>query len=375
MIIMRLKLDGVYAFNNFNVNFSYPQKLTRTLIPNEFIKGFDNFRYKKVNIFLGSNACGKTTLIKSIWNILCFLTFGEKAYIERIVEVDGENIEMDFVDKDILYRVKIKQTTIDTNKKVLMAIANIPLKEKDSYEKCLKYLDSSEFIYQDYLSVIKEYNFRESWCALLPATEKGFDDVKLIDKFASEDERGDYLFILNSILKSLDNSINEVTYSNDAENAIVIEHDNVGKIIVQNGNKLSSVPYLSSGTKYGINIANMIFFAKNDRNKIYLIDEQFSYINSDLEKAILSTLVSLLKDGTQLFYTTHNEEILELGFPFHAFYFMNKKQIENRKVIEISCASEAENRNNVSPKSIIDNDVFSIAPDLNRIFNIEVVNE
>ena len=258
MIIMRLKLDGVYAFNNFNVNFSYPQKLTRTLIPNEFIKGFDNFRYKKVNIFLGSNACGKTTLIKSIWNILCFLTFGEKAYIERIVEVDGENIEMDFVDKDILYRVKIKQTTIDTNKKVLMAIANIPLKEKDSYEKCLKYLDSSEFIYQDYLSVIKEYNFRESWCALLPATEKGFDDVKLIDKFASEDERGDYLFILNSILKSLDNSINEVTYSNDAENAIVIEHDNVGKIIVQNGNKLSSVPYLSSGTKYGINIIKKV---------------------------------------------------------------------------------------------------------------------
>ena len=375
MIIMNLKLDGVYAFNNFSVNFSYPQKLTRTIIQNEFVQGLSNFRYKKVNVFLGSNACGKTTLIKTIWNILCFLTFGEKAYVERMMNADGENIEMDFVDEQVLYRMKIKQTTNDGNKNILIALASIPLKESDSYERCLKILDSSEYTYYDYLSVIKEYRFRASWTALLPATEKGFDDVKLIDEFADEKEKSDYLFILNSILKSLDSSIIEVAYSTDAKDAVVIEHENVGKIIVQDGNKLSSVPYLSSGTKYGISIANMLFFAKNDKNKIYLIDEQFSYINSDLEKAIVSTLVSMLKEGTQLFYTTHNEDILELGFPFHSFYFMKKKQIEDKKNIEISCASEIENRNNVSAKSIIDNDVFAITPDLNKIFDIEVNNE
>ena len=49
---------------------------------------------------------------------------------------------------------------------------------------------------------------------------------------------------------------------------------------------------------------------------------------------------------------------------------MKKERENNKSVISISCASLAENRNNVSPKSLLDNDVFASAPNVNRIFEI-----
>ncbi len=36
--------------------------------------------------------------------------------------------------------------------------------------------------------------------------------------------------------------------------------------------------------------------------------------------------------------------------------------------ISISCASDIENRNNVSPKTIIDNDLFGTVPNVDQIF-------
>ena len=65
MVIMKMKLDNVLAFKNFEVNFSYPQKLKRSLIQNEYLCNYSNFRYKKANIFCGSNASGVTSIIFS----------------------------------------------------------------------------------------------------------------------------------------------------------------------------------------------------------------------------------------------------------------------------------------------------------------------
>lgn len=370
MVIMKMKLDNVLAFNNFEVSFSYPQKLKRSLIQNEYLCNYTNFRYKKANIFFGSNASGKTSLIKCIWDIVCLLKYKDISFLRKEINRNNAFIEIDFVDDNnstYIYRMKIKIDNNDT----LIAINRILLKEEDSYEKITKLLDNLEYEYKDYLESLKQYDFNLSWYALLPATEEGFDIVRLVE-CNSDKERKEYFNILNSVLKSLDTSIMNVKSSNDAKDAIVIEHENVGKIIVQAGNKISNIPYLSSGTKYGISIANMLYYVKNKKDAIFLIDEQFSYVNSDLEKAILSTMISLLGESAQLFYTTHNEDVLELAYPFHSFYFMKKKHIDNKQIIEISCASEVENRNNVSAKSIIDNDIFSTVPNVEKIYELGV---
>ena len=54
------------------MNLSYPKKIVNSSIENEFLTGFTNFRYKKVNILMGANATGKTSFGKMLMNIFHF---------------------------------------------------------------------------------------------------------------------------------------------------------------------------------------------------------------------------------------------------------------------------------------------------------------
>ena len=375
MIIMNLKLNNILSFYDFNINFSYPNKLRNTLIENENLEHIPSFRYKKLNIFIGANASGKTSLMTCLWRILVFLNRHEKNYIENIVNFKYKNsyIEIDLVDDDIfnssLHRFKIKTDNNEDNVKIQISHNKIDLLDSSSYENKIKQLNALEDNYKDYLEVLNEANILLGWRVILPATEAGFEDIRFVN-YETLDEEEDYLYILNNVLMTLDPSIIKITKSNDVDNAFVIEHEGTRKIIVQEGYKLSDIPFLSSGTKYGFNIANMIFSIKHHKNEIYILDEQFSYINSDIEEAIISTMVSLLGPNEQLFITTHNSNVLGLGYPFHSFNFIKKEYKDEKHVISVDCASSIENRNNVSPKTILDNDVFSTAPNVNKIFEL-----
>ena len=52
MVIMDVKFDNFYAFRNFHMNMAYPKKILHSYIENEFLEGYPNFRYKKVNIIM-----------------------------------------------------------------------------------------------------------------------------------------------------------------------------------------------------------------------------------------------------------------------------------------------------------------------------------
>lgn len=64
MIIMDIKADNLYALKKFHMNMSYPKKIVDSTIPGEYLAEKPNFRYKKVNIIMGGNATGKTSLGK-----------------------------------------------------------------------------------------------------------------------------------------------------------------------------------------------------------------------------------------------------------------------------------------------------------------------
>ena len=380
MIFLNLKLNNIYSFNDFKINFSYPQAVRNSLIPNETILDYKNFRYKKVNIFLGANASGKTTLMKSIWNIMSFLRSKDKNQLIKMINDINKDayIEIDFVSFvtviPTLNRFKIKLKNLVNDYDVLISHHSIFFKADASYQKMVKKLDIYEDNYQSYLELLNDVKLDIGWNVAMPGTEYDFDNVKLL--FGSpEVDAKEYLNILNTVFKTLDPAIRQVTQSNDSKDAVVIEYVNGFKIIVQNNNKLNSFPYLSSGTKYGFNLADIIYSIKHHINNIYIIDEQFSYVNSDVEAAILSIMVSLLGPNEQLFITTHNSNILKMNFPFHSFNFMKKVVVDDSQSITCSCASEVEKRNNVSAKTIIDNDVFATAPDLSEIFNLIDTND
>lgn len=376
MAVMNVKLDNVLSFSDFEVNFSYPIKLRRSVIENEELSNVPGFRYKKLNVFIGSNASGKTSFIKALWNVIVFLDRKEKAYLEKIINKKKEHsyIEIDLVTDEesvpILHRFEIRTTNQESDFIVEIAHNHIKLEKKTSYEVCRRKLDDMPKKFEDYLKVLESLKIRLYWNVVLPATEESFERIVFFDLSEKKDKEKEYIDILNIVLKTLDPAILGVHKSKDADNAYVINHSVVGKIIVQNGYALSSIEYLSSGTKYGFNIANIIFAIKNHLSNIYMIDEQFSYVNSDIEAAILSTMVSLLGPDEQIFFTTHNYDIASLGFPFHSFYFMKKEMEEGELKVKINCASEAENRNNVVPRSLLDNDVFSISPKVDAILNL-----
>ena len=140
---------------------------------------------------------------------------------------------------------------------------------------------------------------------------------------------------------------------------------------MKHGEKISGLNYLSSGTKYAINIAGLIYSIKRHNNGFYYADEQFSYVNSDIEIACLTTMLELLGDGEQLFFTTHNAELMNLPLPNHSFSFF-KKEMDDKGLWNTTLlnASMFERRNNVNIKNLYDNDYFDLAPDTQKVFDI-----
>ena len=39
MIVLNLELKGIYGFNDFNINFSYPKKIINSIIDHEHLEG------------------------------------------------------------------------------------------------------------------------------------------------------------------------------------------------------------------------------------------------------------------------------------------------------------------------------------------------
>lgn len=72
MLVLNLGLDNLFGFEDFKINFSYPKKIENSSIKDEFLKDRPNFRYKKVNILLGANSTGKTSIGKAMMAILTF---------------------------------------------------------------------------------------------------------------------------------------------------------------------------------------------------------------------------------------------------------------------------------------------------------------
>lgn len=66
-------------------------------------------------------------------------------------------------------------------------------------------------------------------------------------------------------------------------------------------------------------------YIKNQLNGIYFIDEQFSYVISDIEKDFISLISTILNGDEQAFITTHNPDVLDLNLPFH--HFISRKRI------------------------------------------------
>lgn len=373
MIVLDVKLDNFYAFKNFHINFTYPKKIVGSYIEDEHLPERPNFRYKKVNILFGANASGKTTFGRILMKIFNFIDKKNYDYITEVI--CDRNKEASFTldlafKSNTFYRVlcvispSIEDKYSTENIQIEIRKENITL--KDSYESCVSKIDKTPFSpAENYISELEKIE-RLAWLFEYPKDDKRI--IKLPDN--SENFR----FVLENILKSLDPSIREIKTSQDVENAYVI-HLQDKSIIIQDGQILDT-DLLSSGTKSGIEVANIVFSLMQNRNSFYYCDEKFSYIHSDIEKALLSLMIDFVGPSDQLFFTTHNTDILDMNLPKHTFTFLRKDISDTQYPITCIEASSLLKRNTDSLRNAVENDLFSAAPAVELIYSLaELDNE
>jgi hypothetical protein len=368
---MNLELDNFLAFNDFKINFSYPKKISNPLIENEYLINKPNFRYKKLIALLGSNATGKTSIGRSLMFIFNFIAKKDRNVIEKYINNINETsyFSIDFlIDEDILYRINCN---IKKEEDICLNIYSSKISKIDSYESCVEKLkeiknqnitESGEFDFIQKLKNIPHFG----WLFTFPDDDSSKKLPLLKDNIVDLD-----LTILEQIIKTLDPSVKNVGKldipNNDPEKknqkSYYIEIENKESIIIKNGEIIDKDSILSSGTKAGIEISYIVYSIWKNIYGFYYCDERFSYIHSDIELSLLNLMIDVLKSNSQLFFTTHNLEILNMNLPIHSFYFLKKKFNK----IETECANKYSNKNDRPLKTVLKNDFFDMAPDVNPI--------
>lgn len=173
---------------------------------------------------------------------------------------------------------------------------------------------------------------------------------------------------------TLDNSIESVepvTGSN--ENDYLLKYaDSDETILIHNGAiQDSDLSKVSSGTAKGVKIASFVSEVKSGTSGFYYCDELFPFTQTDIETAVLSLLSVILKDNEQLFFTSHDPEVLDINLPKHSFLFMRKDHNSKERPIDAVDASKYIKKNNLSVRRAVESDLFSTKPDVGKIYEIE----
>ncbi len=351
MIVLNLKLNNIYGFKDFNIDFSYPKKIVNSLIEDEFLDGRPKFRYKKAIVLMGANATGKTSLGKTLLGIVNFINSGDIASLNALtLSVDKATFQIDFVNEGyVLHRLNGELIETENGKEVDVQYSCADILPTDSYEKCRERLSLYET--KDYTAICKsigKVNYTFS-CPDIKPTAK----VAKIKKSLA-------LKTLRAVIGTLDPTLTDVSISKDLRNSFIIRR-NREEIIIQDG-KLLNRESLSSGTAEGVDISFFLALLMEERDGFYYCDEHFSYIQSDIEKRIFGLMLEHLGCRGQLIFTTHNTDMLDLNLPKHAFAFLRKKEQDGYNV-NVTYASDILKRNTDSIRCAVENDVFSSLPD------------
>ncbi|MBR2555960.1 MAG: hypothetical protein IKE94_13950, partial [Aeriscardovia sp.] len=338
MIILDLKLKNIYGFDDFQINLTYPRKLTTSLIGDEVLKGRERFRYKKAVILMGTNATGKTSLGRALLKIFSSIKESNEAILRDLnSENKAAEFQVDFVNLGfVLHRIC---GWVDGDN-VTIRYYSATIAEMDSYEMSVEKLaDRTEEVagsFKKLRSMIGPLEFRFAY----PEIE---NSIRVADV-----KKTALLKTLRAVLGTLDPTLTDVSIAKDLKDSYIIRRR--GKeIIIQEG-KLLNREILSSGTAEGIDVAVFLASMGSKENCFYYCDEHFSYIQSDIEKRIFGLMVERLGDNEQLIFTTHNTDMLDLNLPKHTFAFLKKEIADGEYKVTASFASDYLKRNTDSVK-------------------------
>ena len=360
MVVMDVRLNHVYGFDDFHMSFTYPRKLSVSLIGEEALEGRERFRYKKAVILMGSNATGKTSLGRALLKIFDSIKDANEAIL-RDLDDSGTpaQFQVDFVNTG--YTLHRFMGTVD-GENVSIRYFSAEIAEMDSYEmateKLIERTAEMGGSFKELRKAIGPLEYRFAY----PEIETSLR-VTDVNKLA-------LLKTLRAVIGTLDPTLTDVEIAKDLKDSFVIRRR--GKeIIVQDG-KLLNKELLSSGTAEGIDVAVFLASMLSNKNCFYYCDEHFSYIQSDIEKNIFGLMVERLGRNEQLIFTTHNTDMLDLNLPKHTFAFMRKEIDHGSYNVTVTFASDILKRNTDSVRCAMENDVFQSLPDASLLDDLDL---
>ncbi len=351
MIILNLSLKGIYGFDDFTINFSYPKKIVNSIIENECLQGRERFRYKKAVILMGANATGKTSLGKALLRIFEFIGDGNPSYLYEMTSGKYGFFSIDFVNGD--YRLqRLSAGIIPVKEEVQLRYETAEIDKMDSYEKCVAKLEDHSMEAIQSAASLKKMVGKLAYRFAYPEIEK---TLKM-----TEANKKVLLKTLRAVIGTLDPTLQDVRLSKDLKDTFIIRRGDT-EIIIQEG-KLLNREVLSSGTAEGIDVAMFLAAMIAKESSFYYCDEHFSYIQSDIEKRIFGIMLDRIGADEQLIFTTHNTDMLDLNLPKHSYVFLRKYLEDGAYKVSAVSASEVLKRNTDSLRCAVENDVFSSLP-------------
>lgn len=361
MIILNLKLDGIYGFDNFEINFTYPKRVVNSIIDEEHLDGRERFRYKKAVILMGANATGKTSLGKALLKIITYINTGNPMVLYDAVSGTGGSFLIDFVNEGfVLHRLKGMIDVSTLNVEINYKTAKID--KMDSYEKSVAKLKDHTVEVTANMKVLKQMIGPVSYRFAYPEIESSI--------LLNDIDRDVFLKTLRAVIGTLDPTLKEITISKDLKDTFIIRRKNA-EIIIQEG-KLLNREILSSGTAEGIDVAIFLASMLVKDKTFYYCDEHFSYIQSDIEKRIFGLMLERISNNEQMIFTTHNTDMLDLNLPKHSYMFLRKKMENGEGKVSVISASEVLKRNTDSIRNAVENDVFGSLPDESLLDELEM---
>jgi ABC-type multidrug transport system ATPase subunit len=371
MIFLKLKIDNFYMFNATEIDFTYPKKIKNSTIKNEYLAEFPNINYKKVCIFMGANASGKTSLGRLMRAINNYLVGISMEYtLSKICNKDNNaSFEVIYITPETK---EIHQLKAEFNKNGLLF---------ESYRSCeLDKTDSLKRTLEKVVDLKPKSNYSQE--SNYGIENPGFKSVAYLigKKICGEIHNWNYMFnesntsteldanvnvvLLEKILSTFDPSILKVVKVPEdiSKNSYVVKFFNGDSVIVNDG-KILAEDRLSRGTLESIEVANFINFLTKYNNSTLFLDEKMAYSNSELEISMLNLMIEKLKKNSQLFYTSHNYDILAMNLPSHSYIFMKKDNFV--KVIHPEKLGYT--KNDRSLFGFVKNDVFETLPDTTKI--------
>ncbi|HBU6168909.1 TPA: ATP-binding protein [Citrobacter freundii] len=394
MIFTRMKFTNLCAFTDAELNLSYPRQLTNSPLEGEFLHGRPKFYFRKVCLVTGANASGKTSLGRMIWGMQSFLFYKTLRYDTFPINDKSKyaSFEADFVTDDFHHHrifVKFKEEKAGTHTINEVKYSSVFIGENDTCSKTTKKLDkifldpentkkNSYFFsiamdgYPASIEFFKKYEFNTGWYYLLSETKETTDELSEINKDT-----------LELIIKTFDPSIKSVSELKEVQeldgkkeeivSGYSIRFYNNDNVIVTKSGEVANYNRLSRGTFDAVKLSLFVSAIQSDymdcvsdgnyTGMVYFLDERMAYVHSELERAIITLIISKLPYNSQFFYTTHNCDIFKLDLPIHSFIFL-KKENDRTTFVDASATLKKNDRN---LSRYVENDIFGVLPDLSLI--------